>query len=72
MKLLGISGALIETKTAVAVNEVLAQASQHPDIEAELLDVKDYKVEFVDGKHSEGYNEDTRKSLTKSCKLIIM
>ncbi|MBA9026864.1 NADPH-dependent FMN reductase [Peribacillus huizhouensis] len=65
MKLLGISGALIGTKTAVAVNEVLTQASQHPHIETELLDLKDYKVEFVDGRSFDAYNEDTRTVINK-------
>lgn len=59
MKLLGISGALIG-ETAISVNEVLTKADQHPRIETELLDLKDYKVEFVYGRPFDAYNEDTR------------
>ncbi|MFJ7977535.1 hypothetical protein ACIQZI_17850 [Peribacillus sp. NPDC096379] len=65
MKLLGISGALIGAKTAISVNEVLTKAGQHPHIETELFDLKDYKVEFVDGRPFVAYNEDTRTVINK-------
>ena len=62
MKLVGISGALIGAKTAIAVNEVLLAAKKNnPDIEIELIDLRDYNVEFVVGKPLTGYNEDTQK-----------
>ncbi|WP_245645060.1 hypothetical protein [Peribacillus loiseleuriae] len=65
MKLLAISGALIGEKTSISVNKVLTKAGQHPHIETELLDLKDYKVEFVDGRPFDAYNEDTRTVINK-------
>ena len=62
MKLVGISGALIGAKTAIAVNEVLQAAkAANPKIEIELIDLRDYNVEFVIGKPLSEYNEDTQK-----------
>ncbi|WP_227936345.1 NADPH-dependent FMN reductase [Alkalihalobacillus deserti] len=66
MKLLGISGSLIGEKTAIAVNEVLKRARElEPKLEIELVDMKDYEVEFVIGKPLEAYNEDTQTVINK-------
>ena len=62
MKLVGISGALIGAKTAIAVNGVLQAAkAANPEIEIELIDLRDYNVEFVIGKPLSEYNKDTQK-----------
>lgn len=62
MKLIGISGSLVGTKTAKAVYEVLAAAkSSDPSIETELIDLKEYEVEFVRGTPLSYYNNDTIK-----------
>ncbi|MED1625128.1 NADPH-dependent FMN reductase [Bacillus pseudomycoides] len=66
MKLLGISGDLVGKKTANAVNEVLMRAKkQNLDLEIELIDVKNYHVEFVDGRSLEEYNDDTKLVVNK-------
>ena len=66
MKLVGISGALIGAKTAIAVNDVLKAAqTADPDLEIELLDLSKYNVEFVTGKPLASYNEDTQTVITK-------
>lgn len=66
MKLLGISGSIIGSKTSSAVNKVLnAVQSIDPQIEIELLDLKDYNVEFVRGLPLSSYNEDTVKVVEK-------
>ncbi|MCP1491757.1 multimeric flavodoxin WrbA [Peribacillus frigoritolerans] len=50
MKLLGISGTIIGTKTKVVIEKVLEEVkNNHPDIEIELLDLKKYDVQFCDG-----------------------
>jgi len=62
MKLIGISGSLVGTKTAKAVYEVLAAAkSADSSIDTELIDLKEYEVEFVKGTPLSYYNEDTIK-----------
>ena len=66
MKLLGISGSLAGSKTAIAVKETLNIAKrQDGNLETELLDLKDYDVEMVKGYPLEKYNEDTQKVVKK-------
>jgi len=62
MKLVGISGSIIGNKTSKAVHEVLLAAKAFdPAVQIELIDLKDYEVEFVKGVPLSYYNEDTRK-----------
>lgn len=66
MKLVGVSGAVIGEKTAKAVNEVLLNVHKNnPDVQIELIDMRDYDVEFVVGKPLASYNEDTQSIVTK-------
>lgn len=66
MKLLGISGTIIGSKTAFAVNKVLEVVKQsHPQIETEMLDLKDYKVQFCDGRNPVDYTGDTKRVIDK-------
>ena len=51
MKLLGISGTIVGSKTSIAVQAVLDRVrEENPDIQIELLDMKDYDVVFCDGR----------------------
>ena len=60
MRILGVSGTIIGSKTAILVDSVLRIIkSKHPEIETELLDLRDYQVEFCDGRKPELYNSDT-------------
>lgn len=62
MKLLGISGTITGSKTKIVVQKVLEEVKlYHPEIEIELLDMKDYDVQFCDGRNASAYNEDTKK-----------
>ncbi|MET3322275.1 NAD(P)H-dependent oxidoreductase [Peribacillus butanolivorans] len=62
MKLLGISGTIIGSKPRVVVQKVLDEVQRNqPEIEVELLDLKDYNVQFCDGRDPSTYNEDTKK-----------
>lgn len=64
MKLLGISGTILGAKTAVLVEAVLKEVKRkNPEIETELLDMREYKLEFCDGRKPTLYNEDTRKMM---------
>ncbi|MEH7124975.1 NAD(P)H-dependent oxidoreductase [Bacillus sp. JJ1773] len=61
MKILGISGTIIGSKTAVLVDSVLKIIkTKHPEIDTELLDLRNYEVEFCDGRKPELYNNDTK------------
>lgn len=62
MKLLGISGTITGSKTQIIVQKVLEEVKRYyPEIEVELLDMKDYDVQFCDGRNPSSYNEDTKK-----------
>jgi FMN reductase len=62
MKLVGISGSLVGSKTAKAVNEVLVAAKAlDPTIQIELVDLREYEIEFVNGAPLSYYNDDTIK-----------
>ena len=64
MKLLGISGTIVGSKTKTAVGAVLAEAKGLlPELECELLDLKQYDMQFCDGRPFQNYNEDTRKAV---------
>lgn len=66
MKLLGISGTIIGVKPRIVVEKVLEEAKQlYPEIEVELLDLRDYDVQFCDGRNPSDYNDDTKKVIEK-------
>ncbi|WP_209811383.1 NADPH-dependent FMN reductase [Ammoniphilus resinae] len=61
MKLLGISGTITGSKTAALVNKVLNEVERnYPDVQVELLDLRNYKLEFCDGRPNSEYNADTQ------------
>lgn len=65
MKILGISGTILGSKTAVLVDTVLKEIKAgHPEIETELLDLRNYQIEFCDGRNPDLYNDDTKKVMT--------
>src|SRR5690625_469910 len=60
MKLVGVSGALAGPKTAIAVDTVLAAARRFDStVKTELIDLRDYDIEFAAGLPLSAYNEDT-------------
>ncbi|WP_226035250.1 NADPH-dependent FMN reductase [Aquibacillus saliphilus] len=66
MKLVGISGSLAGWKTNVAVHNALeAVKSFDATVQTELIDLRDYEVEFVNGDPLAYYNEDTFKVVNK-------
>lgn len=67
MKLLGLSGSILGNKTPAAINAVLQLVkNKHPEIDTELLDLRDYKnIEFCDGRQLHQYNDHTKTVLEK-------
>ncbi|MDQ0218650.1 NADPH-dependent oxidoreductase [Peribacillus cavernae] len=67
VKVLGISGSLTpRSKTIIIVEEVLKRATmQDPSIQAEMLDLREYDMQFCNGRKAVDYNEDTQKIIQK-------
>jgi FMN reductase/FAD reductase [NAD(P)H] len=64
MKLLGISGTIIGAKTSIVVQKVLKEVKKHhPNVEIELMDLREYDVQFCDGRDPAAYTGDTKKVL---------
>ncbi|WP_010093613.1 NADPH-dependent FMN reductase [Ornithinibacillus scapharcae] len=60
MKLVGISGAMAGDKTSIAVNDVLVAAQQIDlSIKTELIDLREYEIDFAIGAPLADYNNDT-------------
>ena len=68
MKLLGISGTFVGSKTEVAVQKCLNYAREEtPTVDAEFLNLKDYNMQFCDGRPTSSYNQDTQNLIDKVC-----
>jgi FAD reductase [NAD(P)H] len=66
MKLLGISGTITGSKTEIVVQKVLEEVQkQYSDIEVEFLNLKDYDVQFCDGRDPSTYTGDTKSLIDK-------
>lgn len=65
-KLLAINGSLTAppSKTRTALDVALGAARAYaPDVETEVLELRDFDLEFCDGRSPEKYNHDTRRAL---------
>lgn len=61
MKIAGISGTILGAKTAVLVDSVLQEIKkQDSSIDTHLIELKDYNMQFCDGRAIHDYNEDTQ------------
>ncbi|WP_102346335.1 NADPH-dependent FMN reductase [Bacillus sp. Marseille-P3661] len=66
MKILGISGTIVGSKTAALVKKVLDEVQElNPDIEVELLDLSNYDIQFCDGRDPSLYTGDTKLIIDK-------
>ncbi|MGJ9459118.1 NADPH-dependent FMN reductase [Oceanobacillus sp. CF4.6] len=66
MKIIGISGSIVGSKTRIAVERVLNRMKkQHTDVEVELIDMKEYQLVFSDGRDYRDYTGDTKTVLEK-------
>ena len=58
MKVLGISGSIVGSKTRIAVENILNRINEeYEDIEIELIDLKQYNLVFSDGRDYRYYAE---------------
>ncbi|UJL46294.1 NAD(P)H-dependent oxidoreductase [Virgibacillus sp. NKC19-16] len=66
MKIVGISGSIVGSKTRVTVEKVLNHIKKsEPDADVELIDLKNYQLEFCDGRPFTGYVGDTKLIINK-------
>jgi NAD(P)H-dependent FMN reductase len=66
LKILGISGTLVGSKTLVITQYLVNEIKrQYPDFEMEMIDLKDYRLDFCDGRPILQYNDDTQAILAK-------
>lgn len=74
MKLVGVAGELTGWKTTVALHEVLEAAKDlDSSVETELIELKEYEIEFAQGEPLAYYNEDTWNVVSKisSADIIV-
>ena len=75
MKVVGISGSIVGSKTKTAMNYVEKELSQnYPEAEWTLLDLADYNIQFSDGRHYLDYEGDTgsvMKTIMEADAIII-
>jgi FAD reductase [NAD(P)H] len=68
MKLLAISGTITGSKTISVLKKTLEEINHYdPQIEIELLDMKQYDVKFCDGRDPATYTGDTKKVIDVVC-----
>ncbi|MFC5465718.1 NADPH-dependent FMN reductase [Lederbergia graminis] len=61
MKVVGLSGSRVGSKTRTALNYVLHEFKEnYADIEMEIIDLADYDVQFSDGRNYLEYEGDTK------------
>ncbi|GAB3049451.1 NAD(P)H-dependent oxidoreductase [Virgibacillus ainsalahensis] len=66
MKVVGISGSIVGSKTRATVEKVLNNIKDYmPDLEVELVDLKDYQLDFCDGRYYMDYTGDTKIVIDK-------
>ncbi len=75
MKIVGLSGSQIGSKTRIAIDATLKViAEKYPEVETTLIDLADYKMEFSDGRNYLDYEGDTgyvTKTLMEADAIII-
>lgn len=75
MKLIGLSGSPVGSKTRTAMNEAVKKVKEkYPDIETSILDLSDYNMQFSDGRNYLDYGGDTghvTKELMEADAIII-
>lgn len=60
MKVVGLSGSNVGSKTRTAMNYLMkALSDKYPDVDATFIDLADYDVQFSDGRNYLDYDGDT-------------
>ena len=66
MRIVGISGSIVGSKTRTAVKQVLDSIKdKNAEIEVELIDLADYQIQFSDGRDFRDYQDDTKNVIEK-------
>ena len=66
MRIVGIAGSIVGSKTLTAVKKVLDSIKEkNAEIEVELIDLADYQIQFSDGRDFRDYKDDTKKVVEK-------
>ncbi|NIK10992.1 NADPH-dependent FMN reductase [Alkalibacillus almallahensis] len=61
MKVVALSGSIVGSKTRTAMDYTMASIEkQYSEIETTLIDLKDYDIQFSDGRHYLDYPSDTK------------
>nr|WP_106779681.1 NADPH-dependent FMN reductase [Lysinibacillus timonensis] len=75
MKIIGLSGSIVGSKTRTAMNYTMKSLQEkYPEIETTLIDLADYQIQFSDGRNYLEYEGDTgyvTKSLMDADAIII-
>lgn len=65
MKIVGLSGSLVGTKTRTAMDYTIKELTKkYPEHEVTLIDLADYDVQFSDGRNYREYEGDTKHVAT--------
>lgn len=60
MKVVGLSGSNVGTKTRTAMNQIVKMIEEkYPDYDVTLLDLSEYDIQFSDGRNYTEYSGDT-------------
>ena len=66
MRIVGIAGSIVGSKTRTAVKKVLDSIKEtNAEIEVELIDLADYQIQFSDGRDYRDYRDDTKNVVEK-------
>ncbi|MFD1779571.1 NADPH-dependent FMN reductase [Fredinandcohnia salidurans] len=75
MKVVGISGSIVGSKTRTAMNYLEKEISDnYPEVEWKLIDLADYSIQFSDGRNYLDYEGDTGyvvKTIMEADAIII-
>lgn len=75
MKIVGLSGSKVGSKTRTAMNYVIqALTEKYPDTDVTLIDLADYEIQFSDGRNYLEYEGDTgyvMKTIMEADAIII-
>ncbi|WP_339215881.1 NADPH-dependent FMN reductase [Ornithinibacillus sp. FSL M8-0202] len=75
MKIVGLSGSKVGSKTRTAMNYAVKSLSEtYPDVEVTVIDLADYEIQFSDGRNYLEYEGDTgyvTKTIMEADAIII-
>ncbi|RCW63531.1 NADPH-dependent FMN reductase [Saliterribacillus persicus] len=75
MKIVGLSGSKVGSKTRTAMNYIIERAQEtNPEVDVTLIDLADYDIQFSDGRNYLDYTGDTKhvtKTIMEADAIII-